>query len=325
MIKKIGYGLAVLAGLYLTLALALTFWPSPRFQRPPLARPALRELAYQPLNFAARDGARLYGRQFGGPAATTVLLVHGVGSDGSELERPAQLLHEASGARIVVLDLRGHGRSAGRPWSVDHAGQYDEDVSDVLMALRKQAPGGRLVLAGHSMGGGIALRHALTTGAPVDGYLLIAPLLGSTAQTMKAGGSGAGSGAGAQFAIFHTPRLFGVLLFNLIAVHALDQLPILELNQAGRPAYGFAALQSMQPNAPKDYRAALGAIHAPLLLVAGSQDEAFNAAAYPGVVRAYGHGEVMIAPGATHNSVLTQQDSVQKMGQWLRGISPAAA
>jgi alpha-beta hydrolase superfamily lysophospholipase len=262
----------------------------------------------------------LFAREFD-PAqdtGTTVLLVHGVGSDGQALEPAAERLRDGSGARVVVLDQRGHGRSGGPRWSVAYAGQYDDDLADTLAALRREQPDGRLVLAAHSMGGGIALRHALKPSQPVDGYLLAAPLLGPTAPTARQGGSGAG--AGGKFALFHTPRLFGVLMFDLVGVHAFDRLPILELNIPGRPAYGFAALQSMQPNAPNDYRAALKAIHQPLLLVAGSRDEAFNAAAYPGVIAAYSRGQALIVPGATHNSVLTDPVADRRMSQWLQQL-----
>ncbi len=324
MIRKIGVDLAALAGLYLLLALSLTFWPAHGFDHPaPAARSVSPDTAaFRPRAFVMRDGARLYGREFD-PAAgsgfgTTVLLVHGVGSDGAALEPAAERLRDGSGARVVVLDLRGHGRSGGPRWNVAYAGQYEDDLADTLGALRHEQPNGGLVLAAHSMGGGIALSYALKPTQPVDGYLLAAPLLGPTAPTAKQGGSAAG--AGAQFALFHTPRLFGVLMFDLVGVHAFDRLPILELNVPGRPTYGFAALQSMQPNAPKDYRTALKAIRQPLLLVAGSRDEAFNAAAYPGVIAAYSHGQAFIAPGATHNSVLIDVAAGQRMDQWLHGL-----
>jgi alpha-beta hydrolase superfamily lysophospholipase len=327
MLKKLGYGLLVLIWLYLGVALALTYWPAQRFRHPAvaMAQTVAEITAFQPRSFVMRDGVRLFARQFGTDPATTVLLLHGVGSDSAEMAHSTELLRQSSGARVVALDLRGHGHSGGRPWSVSHAGQYDEDVTDVLTVLRREAPGGRLILAGHSMGGGIALRHALTGVAPVDGYLLIAPLLGPDSPSAKTSGGQSGGGGMADAVHFRTPRLFDVLLFNLIGVHVFDGLPILDLNQPKGPAYGFAALESMQPNAPKDFHVALRAIRVPLLLVAGSQDEAFNAAAYPDVIYADSHGEAVIAPGATHDGVLTASDAVEKIAQWLKGLSPSAA
>jgi alpha-beta hydrolase superfamily lysophospholipase len=329
MLKRIGIALAGLAGLYLVAALALTFWPARRAPAvPPGPRPVAQAAAADPAasfterQFTARDGQTLFARIFDSPSATTVLFVHGVGADGSGLVPMAALLHRAAGVRLVVLDLRGHGRSGGRRWSVDHAGQYEEDLADVLQSLRRERPGGRLVLAGHSMGGGIALRYALKPTVSVNGYLLVAPLLGGDApsgQTAAPSGQTAPDGGSMdRFVTFRTPRLFGVLMFNLVGVRAFNDLPILTLHQPSRtPSYGFAALQSMQPNAPKDYRVALGAIHVPLMLMAGSRDEAFNARAYPGIVRQYSRGEAVIIPGETHDGVLTAPRAIEVASDWL--------
>ena len=98
-------------------------------------------------------------------------------------------------------------------------------------------------------------------------------------------------------------------------------LPILYFNQPGAPAYGFAALQSMQPNAPRDYRCALSAIRVPLLVVVGSKDEAFNALAYPDVLRASGHVDsTKIIDGSTHNRVLGDSRTIDIVSQWISRI-----
>ena len=70
--------------------------------------------------------------------------------------------------------------------------EYADDLADVIDSLRKESLG-RIILAGHSMGGGVVLSYALKVGsAPVDAYLLISPLLGSNAPTApSAGGSSA--------------------------------------------------------------------------------------------------------------------------------------
>jgi alpha-beta hydrolase superfamily lysophospholipase len=329
MLRWIAYVVGALAGLYLALALALTFWPAggpPDIARqihPPseTATPAVpvADAGFATRRFIARDGQILFARVFQAPSSTTVLLVHGVGADGSNLIPLAELLRRSAGVSVVDLDLRGHGRSGGRPWSVAYAGQYEDDLADVLAALRKDAPSGKLVLAAHSMGGGIALRYALKPTVPVNGYLLMAPLLGGDSPTGRSVEPASGAGSMARFVTFRTPRLFGVLMFNLVGVKAFNDLPIFTLRQPTQsPSYGFAALQSMQPNAPKDYRAALGAIHAPLLVIAGSRDEAFNARAYPGVVRQYSHGQAVIIPDATHNSVLSNARAIEAAAGWLR-------
>ncbi len=181
--------IAALAGAYLVLALALVYWPADTFPHGP-PPPALTQESYPHAEqrFLMRDGKHLFARVFGTELETTIVLVHGFGVDSSAYERIAGPWHEATAARIILLDLRGHGHSEGAQGRVHYVGQYADDLSDVIEALRKQAPG-RIVLAGHSMGGGVVLAYAGTAGlAPVDAYLLIAPALGSNAPTAPATG-----------------------------------------------------------------------------------------------------------------------------------------
>jgi alpha-beta hydrolase superfamily lysophospholipase len=311
---------------YLVSAVSLAFWPSVAFKNPPVESffPSPAAYPYEERNFRLRDGAAIFARVFGAPSEKIVVLIHGITGDSSQLNVPCGLLREASGARIVAIDLRGHGRSSGAPWDVDYIGQYEDDVADVIAALRAESPGAKIILAGHSMGGGIALRYALSAATPtVEGYLLIAPLLGSSSPSAPVSepGNDAAARAVSQLVYFRTPRFFGVLMLNFIGVHALNHLPILYFNLAPKmPAYDFAALASMQPNAPRDYRTALQAIRVPLLLVAGSRDEAFRASAYPAIIAEFSRGKAVLIDQATHVSVLHDARSVAAMKLWLDGV-----
>lgn len=330
MLKFLLRALGVVAALYFGAAVGLALWPASPFKGSTLTAEKLRagEIAagtvfdqvypFAERTFEARDGTKIYGRIFPGTSSTTVLLLHGVASDSTPLNAPAGLLAQASGARVVTVDLRGHGKSEGPRWRVSHIGQYEEDVADIVAALRQDFPDGKVVLAGHSMGGGIALRYALLSGKPrVDGYLLYSPLLGGDAPTMP---KGERDGAG-DYMHFQEPRFFGVLMLNMAGITIFNDLPILYFNQPPEtPAYGFAAVASMQPNPPKDYRAALRAVSVPLLLVAGTKDEAFNAAAYPGVVSQNGSGRAVLVEGATHNGILTDAGAAKIAGEFIKGL-----
>jgi pimeloyl-ACP methyl ester carboxylesterase len=91
--------------------------------------------------------------------------VHGAG--GSRLLWPPQL-RRLPGATVYTLDLPGHGRSGGA--ACDTVTGYAEAVA----AFLDEADIERAVIAGHSMGGAIALTLALDFPDRVAGLVLIA-------------------------------------------------------------------------------------------------------------------------------------------------------
>lgn len=93
-----------------------------------------------------------------------VVLIHGAGSD--HLVWPPAL-RRLPGTRVCALDLPGHGRSQGR--GRDLMADYAADLIEFLDALTVP----RVVLVGHSMGGGIAQLVALSAPGRVAGLVLI--------------------------------------------------------------------------------------------------------------------------------------------------------
>ncbi|MER7480140.1 alpha/beta hydrolase [Streptomyces sp. NPDC126510] len=95
---------------------------------------------------------RLFHARLGAADAPAVLLVHGWGGDGREWSPHAEAL--AGRFRVIVPDLRGHGRSP-----VPDEGNTPVEMADDLAALLD----GPVVAVGHSMGGQVvnllAVRH----------------------------------------------------------------------------------------------------------------------------------------------------------------------
>ncbi|WP_018154985.1 alpha/beta fold hydrolase [Demetria terragena] len=116
------------------------------------------ESADQELAVIARDGVPLHVEidEPRGAAPTvdhdpapTVILVHGFALTLESWVFQRRALREA-GYRVVLLDLRGHGRSEeGEPESYT-VGQLGRDLAEVIEQV---VPTGPLVLIGHSMGG----------------------------------------------------------------------------------------------------------------------------------------------------------------------------
>jgi pimeloyl-ACP methyl ester carboxylesterase len=109
----------------------------------------------EPCSVTADDGVRLSAEEIeatGGPAALTVVLVHGMALDRRTWHFQRQALAELDGPRVrqVLFDLRSHGRSERAPRESCTIEQLGHDLDAVIRAL---APDGPLVLVAHSMGG----------------------------------------------------------------------------------------------------------------------------------------------------------------------------
>lgn len=317
--------LAALAGAVFTAAFVMILWSDPEFTAPLEPSPEdLKEMAAsfeQPYpavkrSFRMRDGTTLSSQYLAADSNTTIVLVHGVLSSSFPLNRTSGLLHEAAAAEVVAIDLRGHGASGGRPGDTDYIGQYEDDLADVIREIRATRPGGKVILAGHSMGGGIALRYALLPGAPpVEGYLLLAPHFGPKSPTTPT----ETSEAGARFVQLHIPRILGLFVMNSAGITAFNGLRTLFFNLPPEAPLRSYTYRAMAGSAPDDHRPALAAVRVPLLVIVGSRDEAFKADQYEAAVRSHSRGTVTIVPDATHDGILRDPRTMAAVAAWVRG------
>ena len=114
------------------------------------------------------------------PPTGVLLLCHGLGEHSGRYGNVVEAL-VPSGWAVYGLDLRGHGRSAGRRVHlVDYADWLaDFDAFRRLVVARHE--GLPVFLLGHSMGGQIALAYALDHQDDLRGLVLSAPALASNA------------------------------------------------------------------------------------------------------------------------------------------------
>ena len=113
---------------------------------------------------------KLFTRSWGPVGAKTAVCVHGVGQHGGIYTDLAEQLVER-GLRVVVPDLRGHGRSGREPpWDVG------THVSDLLETMSADGVG-RAVWIGHSFGGLALAALAAREPEAVEGLALLDPAL----------------------------------------------------------------------------------------------------------------------------------------------------
>jgi len=106
---------------------------------------------------APRDPAERRGQR--------VLYVHGTGCNGRVWEEHMAAI--AGAHTPVAIDLPGHGRSSGRGF------RGMADYAHVVMELGRALGWDRFVVAGHSLGGGVALSAALYHPERLSGILLV--------------------------------------------------------------------------------------------------------------------------------------------------------
>jgi pimeloyl-ACP methyl ester carboxylesterase len=78
--------------------------------------------------------------------------------------------------------------------------------------------------------------------------------------------------------------------------------------------YSYRANESMYPS---DYKEGLNAIEKPMLVIVGSNDEAFDASEYSSAITENSNGEVHIIENETHNGIRHNEKSMELISEWV--------
>lgn len=259
-----------------------------------------KELDYTTLprtsHFTARDGNALAYRFYAPvsqPAKGSVVLLHGSSASSSSMHVLARTF-AAGGYGAYALDVRGHGES-GDKGHIGYVGQLEHDLEDFMAAVRPPAPA---TLVGFSSGGGFALRFAGSAQRDLfASYLLLSPFIHQNAPTARPDSGG--------WVNVGVPRFLALTLLNMAGIHRFNDLPVTRfaLDEQARAMltaqYSYNLAQNYRPL--HDYRANIRAVHQPVRLLAGLDDEVFIADKFAGVFAAEGKSvPVTLLPGVNH-------------------------
>lgn len=140
----------------------------------------MTDVATRSHTFEARDGSHLFVCELGDPHADrTLVVVHGYGEHGGRyLDRMQRFA--AAGYRVLIPDVRGHGRSDGPRGHVMTFSTYVNDLQAVLKHV--ETPPERTAMFGHSHGGLIVGRYLTMGGDDIAAAALSSPLFGLAIQ-----------------------------------------------------------------------------------------------------------------------------------------------
>ena len=114
------------------------------------------------------------------PPAGVVVLAHGYAEHARRYDHVAARFAEA-GLVTYALDHRGHGRSGGKQVYVRDISEYAEDFHTLVGIARSEHPGLKLVVVGHSMGGGIVFTYGVEHPDDYDAMVLSGPAVAAHA------------------------------------------------------------------------------------------------------------------------------------------------
>jgi len=268
-------------------------------------------------SFTARDGTPLAYRHYPADSDKVVILFHGSGYHSRYLMPLAGFISSEGLAHVYTPDLRGHGVTPGRRGDVDYINQMEDDAADLIDLVRKDHPSATLIVGGHSSGGGMAVRFAGSQyGKRADAYLLLTPFLKYNAPTTRPNSGG--------WASPYVGRFMGLSMLNAMGIRSLNDMKVLEFNMPQEARDGTETLSySFRLNtaySPGNYKKDLGAITQPLLVIVGTEDQAFFAGKFKSVICQYTNAEVRLIEGLTHFGVVIRPEVRPVIKEWLEGL-----
>ena len=269
-------------------------------------------------SFTARDSTELSYRYYSAQSDKVIILLHGSGWHSQYFLRLAEFLSSEGLAQVYTPDLRGHGKSPVRRGDVDYIGQYEDDINDHIAIVREDHPHAMLIVGGHSNGGGLAIRFAGSEhGQQADAYLLLSPFLKYNAPTVRPNSGG--------WANPYTGRIAGLVMLNKLGIRWFNDLTVIDFNMPEEARDGTETLSyTYRLNtafAPRNYKKDLSAITQPLLVVAGTSDDANYADQFEPVISQYADARVELLEGVTHMGVVVGDDIQPIIKEWLEGLS----
>ncbi len=270
----------------------------------------------KPLQFAlARDGASLAYRDYGGSDDRVLILYHGSGTEGGYLDPLARWLAGAGLARVIVPNARGHFRSGPRRGDIDHVGQLEEDLRDLIDQLNFDRSDISLYLAGHSSGGGFAARYAGSKyGRRLAGLILLAPYFGYRAPSSRKSSGG--------WVNVDTARIIQISYLNGTGDRSRNGETVLTFNMpldvrtgAETLAYSYRLMTNFGSGA--DYSEDIAGIGVPILVLAGAADGAMNSSAYADMFAAKADATVQILDGVGHLDIVSNATAMDRISSWL--------
>jgi pimeloyl-ACP methyl ester carboxylesterase len=243
------------------------------------------------------------------------VLLHGFPFDGRMWQGTAPAL-AAAGYRVVVPDLRGHGKSPVAP-----SARMEEMARDVA-ALLDTLGIAKAVIVGFSMGGYVALQMMVRESEKVR----VAVLVDTRAEADTPQGKAGRAALAAKVKEAGMQPVVDAMLPNLLHEATPQRRPevgklLQKLMLEQPPAGAIAALQGMAER--PDMKGKLRFHQLPALVMVGEADKVTPMEAASSLAQALSYSQYEVVPGAGHALPLEQPEAFHRiLLGWLKKVAP---
>ncbi len=271
------------------------------------------------LGYDCRDGKSLEYRYYPSNSKKVLVLLHGSGWHSTYFLPLAKYISSNNIASVYTPDLRGHGRKPFKRGDISYINQLENDLADFIEHIKKKDPDSKIIIGGHSSGGGLAIRFAGSDyGGVADAYLLLSPFLKYNAPTIRKNSGG--------WASPHMARIIGLSMLNNLGFTFLNKLTVIAFNMPLSYRDGTETLSySFRLNtgyAPRNYKKDLVKIKQKLFVAVGSADESFIADAFkPEIVKYKKDATITILEGMTHMGIVMGEEIRPAIKAWIDDVS----
>lgn len=230
----------------------------------------------------------------------------------------ARQLSAIPGVAVCLVDIRGHGESAGERGKVERPEHIWEDVDTLLGEINSRFPQARKHLFGHSSGAGMLLNYL--TRYPfkqhAESLIMLAPELGPFARIAPATTITKSFAKVRQWP-FIINAISGGFLFGQYPAIRLNFPPsVLETTSGLISKYSVNMANALTPRHPARQ---LAALPLPTLFLAAGRDELFSARSLADFVSQHGNArlEFRLLENSTHLDCIFS--AYREIGQYLAG------
>ncbi|WP_413578193.1 alpha/beta hydrolase [Bdellovibrio sp. HCB290] len=234
--------------------------------------------------FRTRQKDLLSYRFYSARSENLVILYHGIGGDSRYLCSLASAIAQAGYAQVVTPDFRCHGASLSNSDNIA-GNQLEIDLEELIIHMKMNHPVKSMTLAGHSLGGGFALRVAVSDIArQFKKFVAIAPYLPESFHAL-------------------TADLGGWISFNPNGSGIQVNYP--EAFKTGEEKLTYSASFIQAAVVPEDLLIRLIDGNASLSLITGDQDEVVIALRHREIFEGLAN-PLIIASGLNHLTVVSK-------------------